>query len=75
MMRNVFLPIAGVIVISLPFPIFMKFFWFTESSLSNFISLCSVSVIFTITVSWFIGLKRNERQTLVAVIKNKIHKK
>ena len=75
MMRNVFLPIAGVIIISLPFPIFMKFLWFTESSLPNFISLCSVSVIFTITISWFIGLKRNERQTLVTVIKNKIHKK
>lgn len=75
MMRNVFLPIAGVIIISLPFPIFMKFLWFTESSLPNFISLCLVSVIFTITISWFIGLKRNERQTLVTVIKNKIHKK
>lgn len=75
MTRTVLLPVIGVSVVSLPLPIYAKCHWFEAQSWCNFISLCAISAFVTITASWFIGLKKNERFTLVAIMKNKLQKK
>lgn len=75
MASEVLLPIAGVSILSLPLPIVIKSFWLEAQTFANFIQLCAIAVMITIAVSWFVGLKAHERQTLVNVVKNKLHKK
>lgn len=75
MAREVLLPIAGVSVLSLPLPIVIKSLWLEAQTFANFILLCVIAASITIAVSWFVGLKAQERQTLVNVVKNKLHKK
>lgn len=73
MIKNVLLPITGVTIISLPLPILIKYNWLEKSTLTNFILLCAITIIITMTVSWFIGLNLNERHTLISIVKNKLH--
>ena len=73
--KDVLLPVAGVTFLSLPLPIYVKSRWLEASTFANFLLLCLIAVAITVVVSWFVGLRAHERQTLVTVIKNKIHKK
>jgi Na+-driven multidrug efflux pump len=75
MAREVLLPIAGVSVLSLPLPIVIKSLWLGAQTFANFILLCVIAASITVVVSWVVGLKSHERQTLVNVVKNKFHKK
>ncbi len=72
MVKDILLPIVGVSVVSLPLPVLVKYCWLNTSSFTNFILLCVIAIITTTIVSWFIGLKNNERSTLVSIIKNKL---
>lgn len=75
MSRNVLLPAIGVSAVSLPLPIYIKCCWLEAQSWVNFILLCAISAFVTMLVSWFVGLRKNERQTLISTIKKKIHKR
>lgn len=75
MASEVLLPIAGVSILSLPLPIVIKSLWLGAQTCANFILLCFIAASITVIVSWFVGLKAHERQTLVYVVKNKLHKK
>lgn len=75
MASEVLLPIAGVSILSLPLPIVIKSLWLGAQTCVNFILLCFIAASITVIVSWFVGLKAHERQTLVYVVKNKLHKK
>lgn len=75
MASEVLLPIAGVSILSLPLPIVIKSLWLGAQTCANFILLCFTAASITVIVSWFVGLKAHERQTLVYVVKNKLHKK
>lgn len=56
-------------VLSLPLPVFIKYHFLEAQTLGNFISLCIITAIVTMTISWFIGLKKTERNTLISVVK------
>lgn len=75
LIKDVLSPVAGVTVLSLPLPVFIKYHFLEAQTLGNFISLCIITAIVTMTISWFIGLKKTERNTLISVVKNKLHKK
>ena len=75
MIREVLMPVAGVTALSLPLPIYVKSRWLGDSTFADFLLLCLIAAAITVVVSWFVGLRAHERQTLMAVIKNKIHKK
>lgn len=75
MASEVLLPIAGVSILSLPLPIVIKSLWLGAQTCANFILLCFIAASITVIVSWFVGLKAHERQALVYVVKNKLHKK
>ena len=75
MSKEVLLPIAGVTALSLPLPIYVKSHWLVVSTFANFLLLCLMAITITVAVSWFVGLRTHERQTLAATIKNKLHKK
>lgn len=75
MIREVLMPVAGVTALSLPLPIYVKGRWLGDSTFADFLLLCLIAAAITVVVSWFVGLRAHERQTLMAVIKNKIHKK
>ena len=73
--KDVLSPVVGVTVISLPLPVFIKCRFLEGQTLGNFISLCLITAVVTMAISWFIGLKRTERNTLISVVKNKLHKR
>ena len=73
--KDVLCPVTGVTVLSLPLPIFIKYRFFEAQTLGNFISLCIITAVVTMLISWFIGLKKTERNTLISVVKNKLHKR
>ncbi len=75
MLRNVLLPVLCMTVVALPLPIFIKLEYFKTDSLLSFILLCLIAVVMTFVAAWFVGLKATERNMLVAMVKNKIHKK
>lgn len=75
MLRNVLLPVLCMTVVALPLPIFIKLEYFKTDSLLSFILLCLIAVVMTFVAAWFVGLKATERNMLVAMVKNKIHRK
>lgn len=75
MIKDVLLPIVGVTIISLPFPIYVKISWLTTTTFANFIFLCMITVTITTSVSCVIGLNAKERHTIISVVRNKFHKK
>lgn len=75
MLWNVLLPVLCMTVVALPLPIFIKLEYFKTDSLLSFILLCLIAVVTTFVAAWFVGLKASERNMLVAMVKNKIHRK
>ena len=74
MLRNVLLPVFGMTAVALPLPIFIKLEYFKTDTWLSFILLSLVAVVMTFVASWFVGLKANERNMLVTMVKNKIHR-
>lgn len=74
MLRNVLLPVFGMTVVALPLPIIIKLEYFKTDTWLSFILLSLVAVVMTFVASWFVGLKANERNMLVTMVKNKIHR-
>lgn len=72
--NQVLLRIAGVLLLSLPLPLYLRFYIFKENTILSFIILCGISIICVIVPTWFVGLKTNERTMLITVVKNKIKK-
>ncbi len=75
MLRNVLLPVFGMTVVALPLPIFIKLEYFKTDTLLSFILLCLIAVVMTFAAAWFVGLRTTERNMLVSMVKNKIHRK
>lgn len=73
MIVYVLIPISGVTFLSLPIPILVKIYLLPESSIKDFILLCIIAVFVSLVFSWIVGLKRNERRTLITAIKQKMH--
>ena len=74
MLRNVLLPVFGMTAVALPLPIFIKLEYFKTDTWLSFFLLSLVAVVMTFVASWFVGLKANERNMLVTMVKNKIHR-
>lgn len=74
MFKNVLLPVFGMTVVALPLPIFIKQECFETETLLSFVLLCLIAVAMTFVAAWFVGLKSSERNMLMAMIKNKIHR-
>lgn len=74
LIKQVLLPIIGVIVISLPIPLFFKLYIYSKDTFTSFVVLCLISLVITIFTTWFIGFGKGERNMVVAMIKNKIRK-
>lgn len=74
MFKNVLLPVFGMTVVALPLPIFIKQECFETETLLSFVLLCLIAVAMTFVAAWFVGLKSSERNMLMAIIKNKIHR-
>lgn len=75
MFKNSLLPVFGVTSVALPLPIFLKLQCFRADTLLSFVVLCIVAVIITFFAAWFVGLKSNERDMVITMIKTKIHRK
>ena len=75
MFKNSLLPVFGVTSVALPLPLFLKLQCFKADTLLSFVVLCIVAVIITFFAAWFVGLKSNERDMVITMIKTKIHRK
>lgn len=56
-------------VVALPLPIIIKLEYFKTDTWLSFILLSLVAVVMTFVASWFVGLKANERNMLVTMVK------
>lgn len=72
--KQVLLRIVGVLLFSLPLPLYLRLCIFKEDTMLSFIVLCGVSIICVIVPTWFVGLKGSERMMLITTIKNRIRK-
>lgn len=75
MAKGVLIPLFGMTAISLPLPIYLKIEVLINDSFVNFIILSIVAVAVSGSAAWFIGMQKNERNTICELVKNKIHKK
>lgn len=73
--KNVLLPIFGMTIVSLPLPIYLKLEIFSADSFINFILLCIVTVMISGLAAWYLGMSKNERFSMLSIIKNRIHKR
>lgn len=71
--RTVFLPVTGVIMVCTVAMILLKTTLFEADNLVNFIILTGISILLTVTVSWFVALSAGERGALVRFVKSKLH--
>lgn len=72
--RQVFLPLLGVIVVSTVAVLMLKSLLFGADSLLNMLIVSAVSVVVTIAVSWTLALSNTERSTLIRMITSKLRK-
>lgn len=75
MTKSVLLPVLGMTVVALPLPIIIKYEYFKPDTLVSFIILCLISVFTTFLSAWFVGLNAIEKNKLLSMVKNKIHKR
>ena len=75
MTKSVLLPVLGMTVVALPLPIIIKYEYFKTDTLVSFIILCLISVFTTFLSAWFVGLNALEKNKLLSMVKNKIHKR
>lgn len=75
MLNRVLVPVLGITVISLPIALYFRYYVFKgEENWSSFISLCLLCLFITLITSWFVGLRGNEKQLLIKMVKNKLQK-
>ncbi len=72
--KAVLMPIAGMTLVSLPFPIYMRMNVLKNSNVISFVLLCLLAVFISGVSAWFIGMRKNERNTILSIVKNKINK-
>lgn len=75
MLRNVLLPVFGMTIVALPLPIFIKLEYFKTDTLLSFVILCILALVMSFVAAWFVGLKATERNMLMSMVKNKLHRK
>lgn len=68
-LRNVLLPIAFIVILSLPIPLYLATIL---SGLTKLIATTCICVVFTTISIWLVGLKQRERNVVIAFIKSKI---
>lgn len=73
--RIVLIPIAGMTMVSLPLPVYMRIAVLKESNPVNFVLLCLLAVFISGVSAWFIGMQTNERKTILSMVKSKINRK
>lgn len=72
---NVLFPVLGISLLSLPIPLYFRFYiWKDTTTFSTFILLCILCIVVTLIASWFVGLKKRERVLLITFVNNKLHK-
>lgn len=75
LISNVLLPVMGITLLSLPIPLYFRIYiWKDTNTFSTFILLCVLCIAIALIASWLVGLRKNEKQLLIAMIKNKLHK-
>lgn len=75
MLNRVLVPVWGITIISLPIPLYFRYYVFKgEENWSSFILLCLLCLFITLITSWFVGLRGNEKQLLIKMVKNKLQK-
>lgn len=74
MMYTVILPIILVLCLSLPLPIYLKCNYYHKVAFLDFIISSSTSVLLTLVIIWFVGLKDTERGVIVSFVKKRIGK-
>ena len=75
MTKGVLFPVLSMTVVALPLPIFAKLEYFKTDTFMNFLLLCLISIVMTFVSAWFVGLNATEKDKLLSIIKNKIHKR
>lgn len=70
--EDVLWPVFLSTILVLPLPIIFE--ETIDNKYANFIGSISLSLVCTAIITFYVGLKRNERQKIVAIIKSKINK-
>lgn len=70
--KEVLIPISGVLVLSLPIPLI---FAVKLSGLLKIIMTIISGILFTSLSIWFVGIKRDERKVVLAFIKSKFERR
>ena len=71
---SVFTPCLKVVACSLPLPLLL-YYQLDKDSIASFVVVVVVSIITVLTASWFVGLERDMRNTLINQLKNRLKKK
>lgn len=71
---SVFTPCLKVVACSLPLPLLL-YYQLDKDSIASFVVVVVVSIITILTASWFVGLERDMRNTLINQLKNRLKKK
>ena len=66
--------IAGLLAVSLPFPLFFRFVLFHEDGWGPFFAICTISAVSTGFAAWFVALDRPERESMGRMLRDWIRK-
>ena len=73
--QSVLIPISNMTLLSLPIPVYLKLKYFQDNTIKNFIIISLTTILISTISAWFIGIKTNERRTIIQTIKNRIKNK
>lgn len=74
MFVEVLVPIGMLMIFAIPLPVYLKIAVFTDENLFNFVILSMLAVFTSGLASWFICMKSHERQVILDIVRNKLHK-
>ena len=72
---QVVVPIAKILIVTLPLPILLRIFVLNKNNFINCLSLCMFIIIEIIPSFWFWGFERNEKNVILKLIKDKCFQK
>ena len=72
--EEVLAPIGYMLLLAVPIPLFLRLYYFPDINFGSFILLCAITTLFVLLATWKVVLKKNEKESLLQVVKNKLRR-